>query len=165
MAKISPIQIQITSANCSSTIPIYQSLLFDNRYYPYGYILELNAAISISSVTDFVMPDITLDMTQDSIDNAYYQKAKTNQGKILQIWSGDNNGNLKAKLADILCWNRQPYYTENLASRLTKTANNFVICPQQSLYAQIQNWNSTGLLSSNDNINIFGFVYEVSEPM
>jgi hypothetical protein len=163
--RIINIATKIDATNTTQIIPLFQSVLTENTI-PYGYILELNASIDVQSVAEYQPPTIPSDVTaQDAINNLYYLSAKTNPGKILEIWLGDNNGGLISRQASILCWNRRPYYPENIASYLVKTATNFVIEPGKGLYAKIVQWNSNGVLSGADRIDFSGMVFTSNAPI
>lgn len=164
---IKNIAVTLNANTGNNYVPIYQSILADNRQ-PYGYILELNAYVTISSVAAFVPPDLSALNTytlQDVIDQQYYLSSLSNPGKILNLALGDNAGNITAPLASVVCYNRQPYVNIDLSKLMLTKAANFIVCPGNGIYAQVSQWNNNGLLSGTDLIIILGMISELDVPI
>lgn len=165
--EIKNIAVSLNASSGNNVIPIWQSILSNNRL-PYGYVLELNAYVSISSIAAFTPPDLSNLNTytlQDVIDQQYYLSSLNNPGKILNILLGDNQGNTQVPIASVVCYNRQPYVVINLSKLILNKANNLIICPGNGLYAQISQWNNNGLLSGTDQIIVYGMISELDIPV
>jgi hypothetical protein len=161
---IKPISLQINSSSGSTVQPIYSSIL-DRNVMPYGYVIEFNAAIDISSVAEFNPPTIPLGTSQNDSDNIYYASSKANPGKILEIWIGDQSNPLECRIGSILLWNRRPYYKENVLARLVSSLSSLIIPQGWQLSARMAEWQSNGLLSGADQIDLYGSIVETPEPI